>query len=104
MFRTSDWDDLDRENTHLLFELVVYVNQAEKAEEYTCGWGHTPISNADKDISKMKISLHAGEPQGSHNIDCEDVGKKGGLMNTMRGMFNSGKTENKSELTISIRP
>jgi hypothetical protein len=27
MFRTTDWEDLDKEQTWFLFELVVYVNQ-----------------------------------------------------------------------------
>jgi hypothetical protein len=52
----------------------------------------------------MKITLHGGEPQGCTDIECEDVGKKGGIMNNVRKLFTSGPSTNKSELTISINP
>jgi len=48
MFRTTEWEDLDKDSVWFIFELVVYVAQNSSTMEYTCGWGHCPIANADR--------------------------------------------------------
>lgn len=102
MFRTTDFEDLDKDNVQFVFELVVYVNKNSETIEYTCGWGHCSISNADKQQSNLKIALHGGSPNESHAIECDDVSKKGGILNNVKSLFSAGSSASKNELSISI--
>lgn len=47
-FRTTATDDLNRQETMLVFELVVYVRSQNKTTEWTAGWAETPIATCEK--------------------------------------------------------
>lgn len=96
---------LDKNLTELVFELVIYVGDRNKTVEWTCGWGHIPILNADSKQNKMKVKLHAGSPGNCSDIECGEVGKKSGMIAGVKSLFKgSSANDNKSELTVTLTP
>jgi hypothetical protein len=102
MFRTTEYDNLDKDNCWFIFELVTYLNKGGKTEEYACGWGHAPISFGERSDT-ITIDIHTGTP-----TDCADLhdekDKNKSVLNNLQANFKNISSNVKASLVISFKP
>lgn len=62
IFRTTQIDDLNKQDVFLVFELVVYVKNGAKTTEMSCGWSKVELASCERDLSKIKLDIKGGSP------------------------------------------
>lgn len=101
LFRSTQEDDLNKEDIVFVFELVVFYKYGLKTKDMCCGWAEAPLTLCEKANAKVKLPIHGGSPQSRVNINKEDIhSKRSGVKGLMK-VFNNNIT---SSLTVTFKP
>jgi hypothetical protein len=100
LFRSTELDSLNKEQVHLVFELVVYIHQQGKTTEMSCGWASIELEKCERDLNKVKLEIKGGSPMTETQIQGTDVHTKRQGVKGFIKLFNQNI---KSSLTISLK-